>query len=407
MRILRQFYQALPTLFFVFCALVMVGIIYSPYLLSIGLLGMLGSSLLAYFPAIKSYFKYPSFWTISLLFVIVLMGFWSIEDPQYWVERLRIKLPFLLLPIAFYLQPKLTEKQFLGLLYFWIVLLFLTSIGIGGHYLLHRNEIITMMAQGHPIPTPRNHIRFSTALAMGVLSGWYLIKSKFYLKKPIEKKLLIVMTLFLFIFIHFLSVRTGILALYVALGLVILSQTFLYKKYLLGMGMLLLLSMLPVLAYRFVPSFQTKINYMIWDLNSYQKGEGGNAADAGRITSLKVGYDIFSSHPIMGIGAGNLRKVTKAKFRKDYPQYVEALTPHNQFLYILAGSGVVGGLLFAIAFLFPLFYKNNYRHPLFLGFYGILFVTFILEHSIENAIGVAFSAFFLLLLINYLNGRLI
>ncbi len=406
MNILHKFRQALPTLFSGFCVVIMVGLIFSPYLLSIGLLGVLIAALLRYFPAIKSYYKYPSFWTISLLFIITLLGFWSLDDPGFWYERLRIKLPFLLLPIAFYLKPRLSERQFHGLLYFWVWLLFVSGIGIGIHYFLHQKEIIQLMAQGHPIPTPRNHIRFSLSIAMGVLSGIYLIWKQYYAWSKVEKKVLIFITLFLFAFIHFLSVRTGIIALYAALGLIIFSQTLLHKRYVLGTAMVVTLGLLPIFAYQFIPSFKAKIDYMKWDIQMYLKGEGGNYADAGRMTSLKVGYDIFKEHPLMGIGPGNLRMATQKRYAREYPDYVEALTPHNQFLYTLAGSGLVGGCLFLVAFIFPFFYKKNYQNPLFLGLYALLFVSFLLEHSIENSVGVGFCAFFLLLMINHLNGRL-
>lgn len=401
----NKFIHSLPTLFLLFCGLVMVGMIYAPYLLSVGLLGMLGASLIRYFPALKTYFRHPEFWIISLLFVVVLLGFWSLEDLHFWQERLRVKLPFLLLPIAFFLVPRLSRRQFHGLLYFWVGLLFFTSIGIGIHYLLNQEEIITLMQQGHPIPTPRNHIRFSISLAFGVISGIYLIWKQYYAWRPFEKKIILIATIFLFGFIHFLSVRTGIVALYAALGIIIFSQTILHKKYFLGLGLVLLLGSLPLIGYQFIPSFKAKINYMKWDMQMYLKGEGGNYADAGRMTSLKVGYDIFRKHPIMGIGPGNLRMATKKIYQEEYPDYVEALTPHNQFLYTLAGSGLVGITLFSIAFLFPFFYQKNYQNPLFLGFYGILFTSFILEHSIENALGIGFCSFFLLLMVNYLNGR--
>ena len=142
---------------------------------------------------------------------------------------------------------------------------------------------------------------------------------------------------------------------------------------------------------------------MKYDYYMYNKGEGELYADSGRLVSIKVGLDIARRYPWFGVGAGNLKAEVKRVFAEDYPGFEEAHMPHNQFLFVAAGSGIIGLLIFLFAFFFPLFYKKNYRHTLFLGFYSIIFVAFMIEHSIENSIGVGFYVFFLSLLLSHLN----
>jgi len=74
------------------------------------------------------------------------------------------------------------------------------------------------------------------------------------------------------------------------------------------------------------------------------------------------------------------------------------LMPHNQFLFVLAGVGILGLSLFLLALLIPLFYRSAYRHPFFLGFYLIFLCAFMVEHTIENAVGVGSFLLFLLLI---------
>jgi O-antigen ligase len=400
-----------------FCWVVIASIIYSPFVLTVGMIGLAAIALFRVeigtgrFPiqidweAIKKVLRLhrsPDFWMISLFFFMILWDYSPNQDMDFWLTRLRIKIPFIAFPLMFYFYPKITERQFNGLFYFLLVALCITAIGIIINYFLHQAEIIELMKKGKPMPTPRNHIRLSLLTAYGIIGGIYLSWKQFFWRKPREKKLIIGMTIFLFLFIHFLSVRTGILALYAALLMLGLGYAFAKKRYLMGIGVVLVVSAMPLLAYHFVPSVKAKIAYMIWDWQQYQKGEGDIYADAGRIYSLIVGWEIVQESPIRGTKMGHLRPTVQQKFAEQFPNASEIHMPHNQFLYIAAGSGLLGLAVFLFAWLFPFFYKGNFRHPLMLGLYAISFVAFMLEHSIENSIGVAFFIFFLMLLVNHL-----
>ena len=175
------------------------------------------------------------------------------------------------------------------------------------------------------------------------------------------------------------------------------------KKYWLGLAVGLGLAALPVLAWFAIPSFQTKIRYAVYDRYMYNKGKGGLYADSGRIVSLNVGWDIFKANPVLGVGAGNLDREVKKGFAEKYPEYVEPLMPHNQFLFVMAGTGVIGLLIFLYAVFLPFFFQKNFSYPPLLCFYAIFLFTFMIEHTIENAIGVGTFVFFLVLMLSMLN----
>jgi len=255
---------------------------------------------------------------------------------------------------------------------------------------------------GKPMTVPRNHIRFSILMSVAIIGGIYLIVGQYFYKKKAEKIGIKGLTIFLFLFIHLLSVKTGIVCLYVSLGVMSLRYVYISRRYLVGGLMILGLGSLPVIAFLTIPSFQQKILYMHHDLTQYAEGRGAIYADAGRLTSLKVGWEIFAASPVFGVGVGNFRSVVNQKYDKKYPNYVEPLMPHSQFMYVLAGMGLFGFSIFLLALFFPLFYKKTYQNFFFLGFYCLMLTAFILEHTIENAVGVATFTFFLLLLLNHL-----
>ena len=107
----------------------------------------------------------PDLAVISLFFWLVLFSGLGSADMDYYLVRLRLKVPFLVFPIVFLSLPPLKSKEYLGIFYFLVVALCVTCIGIGVNYLLHFEEINELIKKGQPIPVPRNHIRFSLLLA--------------------------------------------------------------------------------------------------------------------------------------------------------------------------------------------------------------------------------------------------
>ncbi|MCB0586509.1 MAG: O-antigen ligase family protein [Phaeodactylibacter sp.] len=398
-----------------FYAVTIAALVLSPFLLSVGMISLAVLSLIRFRVGLRVFwvdidaeairrmlriFRYPPFAAVTLFFFVALIGFWQVEDFGYWLARLRIKVPFLTLPLVFLGHPRLEERHFHGLLYFLLLLLAVTAVGVGINYWINYEDIQLLLKQGQPMPTPRNHIRYSLMLALGVVSGGYLYSRGYYRRYAWERGFILGIALFLFLFIHLLSVRSGILALYAALFLLSVRYLLMSRRYGLGLGALAALIAMPLLAYQYVPSFRAKVDYMRWGLIKFREGEGAAYADTGRIVSLKVGWELYRQHPLFGVGAGNLQREVDKVFERSYPQLPEPLVPHNQFLFVLAGSGAAGLMLFLFALFHPFFYHHNYRHPFLLGFYGIVLTAFMIEHTIENSMGVGFFAFFLLLFLN-------
>lgn len=392
-------------------ALIPVGLIFAPFLLSVCMISATVVALfkldvsplhLSFRPTSKGWRALkgaPQFWVLCGLFFFVFWGVWDLQDTGYWLSRLRIKVPLLVLPLAFFFLPRPNNRILDGLLYYLCIVLTITSLGVLLNYLGHMEAINQLIKQGKPIPLPCNHVRFSLLLVFGLLSALYLYFQEYFWRKPGEQYLQLAMAGFLFVFIHILSVRTGMAVLYATLFLLTVRYILKTRRYRLGLGLLGAMLLFPFLAYQTIPSLRAKVDYMKYDLFMYRHGHTDKAlSDAGRWVSLELGWEVFREQPWIGVGVGNLKRAVYARYAEQYPDlsYEERKMPHNQFLSVFAAGGILGGVIFTLLFLYPLFYGSNYRHWLLLGLYLIIGLSFMVENTIENAMGLGFFIYYLL-----------
>ena len=109
-----------------FYAVTIAALVLSPFLLSVGMFALAVLSLIRFRVGARVFwvaidveairrmlriFQYPPFAAVALLFFIVLLSFWQVEDYGYWLGRLCIKVPFLALRLVFLGHPRLEERQ--------------------------------------------------------------------------------------------------------------------------------------------------------------------------------------------------------------------------------------------------------------------------------------------------------
>ncbi|MEZ4955331.1 MAG: O-antigen ligase family protein [Saprospiraceae bacterium] len=353
----------------------------------------------------RAFWKYKAWLAVSVPFFLVLISaLWS-GDVDYTLERLRIKLPFLILPFAFASMPALRKKEIFTILYFLLVMMSIISLYVLINFLVNFDEVMELLGKGGHLPTPSNHIRFSLTLAFAIIGGIALWAEKFHFQQTSERYIIGGMTLFLFIFIHVLSVRSGILALYLGLFVLAGYYVFIKKKYLWGMMGMIGIIGLPFIAYQAVPSFKLKVDYAVWDFKQFQQGGGGHYPDSERLISMTTGLELAKENWLFGVGAGDLKKAMKNKYENELAGNYNFRMPHNQLISIFAGTGIIGLIIFLAAFFYPLFYKKNFRQPLFLALHAVVFMSFFMENTIENNFGISMYLFFLLMGLNYLFNK--
>lgn len=396
--------------------LLVCSLMLSPFVLSLSMWGLVGSALWqainlyrAQNPgaahvlwgglvlSFRQFFRQPVLLAATLLlFVPAISYFWCVNH-TFWAIQTRVRIPFFVLPWAFANFPTLTKRHYQLVLYLLVWCMVLLCIGVGINFLMNYDAIIDGLDQGQPVPVPRNHIRFNLLLVTAVLVGGWLWQQRFVWRYAWERKALGVAVLFLFGFLHVLAVRSGLVALYIALlftvGFVIVRT----GRWKLGIAALCLMAITPYIAFKTIPSIQERIEYMAYDWQQYRQNTGGEYSDAQRWVSLEIGFLLWKEHPWIGIGVGDLPMEVQRMANDRFPNYsIDPKLPHNQLIFILTGTGLLGFLLSSLALFAPLTSRSARRFYLFAVFQVVVFVSFLVEYTLETAIGVAFYLFFTL-----------
>ncbi len=386
------------------CLLIFIGFVCSRALASIGMITLLASSILYDGTEVtfKKYFKRKELIILSVFFwMVFLSGLYS-ADKASWLNWVRIKLPYIALPLAFASLPKLHERKFIALLYGFIFTFFISVLIVLGNYFLNYSTITESFLRGNTIPMPFSHIRYTLMIVFAFFCCWFLLEEKKNLFSENEKWLQLFLLICFVLALHILSVRSSLLALYLGILFLLIRLIVVQKKYVASLISLMILILAPYFAYKFIPSLQNKIAYMSYDFNTFRKGEVKNLSDGMRIISMKAGIEIAKQNLWIGVGAGDLKTEMDKFYIGQYPQLAEAdhKLPHNQLIWVLATTGIIGLVLFLFAFSFPLFVSGNYKNWLLVVLHLILFSSFFTEATLEEQIGTGFYLTFLLVLMN-------
>lgn len=389
---------------------IMGGMVASEAMMSMGMIGLAASAV--FNNQFRSNFRYflqhkALVALTCVFFIYAVSGLWS-ENLGWWLDRLRMKLPFLLVPFAMVAIPRLDKRLYLQLLYaflLWIVLAALYSLLL---YALDYAAITYAYREGRVLPTPVQHVRFSLMAAFATAIGAYLWREHFVWRYAWERWLIAGLTVFLAAYLHVLAVRSGLMVLYVMMlyyaGLLVWKR----RRFVLAGLLVAAILGAGMLAYRYLPSFHNRINYTLYTLRMFERQEQiGELSDARRMGSLYAGLDLLRQHPLLGTGIGDIRDATDAWLQARYPSLAGLqLMPHNQFLLVGAATGILGLLAFTVCMMYPWLYRGAWRDPLFTAFHLLIFTSFLVEHTIETQLGTAFYILFVLMGLRYFDeGR--
>lgn len=401
LRVFNQQFIGITALLFL-----LVGLIASPVMMSIGVIGLAMNWVLNadFAENFRRFLRSPVFWSLTALFFLWLMsGLWS-ENLDYWANRMRMRLPFLLMPAGLVALPRFDKRIYYSLLYLFFTLITLTCLVLFAWYLIDFENITANYKVGQVLPTPVMHIRFSLmvayAVAIGlsfVLENWTLLGHKW------ERPLQIAATVFLLVFLHVLAVRSGLLAVYGVIGYFLIRDLIVGKKWKRAMLALAIVIAGTWTAYQTIPSLKHKVDYTFYNIYHIQRDSATTElSDSHRVGTIKAGLAIGSKAPILGVGVGDVRDETKAYLQENYPLIADSsFTPQSQFVWQYAAMGIVGLLLFTIVVFLPLFYRNGWQQPLLGSLLAIAIPSFIIEQTLETQLGTAIYLTFLLMAARY------
>ncbi len=333
---------------------------------------------------------------LSLIFISLVLGFVNSDNYGYIFQRMQIKVPFLILPLCAS-SLNIDRKGFQTILFVFMLFTFSLATYTFINYIINFDVINAAYLNSKVMPSPINHVRFSILLALATYSSYFLLKTNYNRFKYI-KTVLVVVGMFLFVFIHLYSVRSGIIAIYAIAFTETLSYMIKTRSFKKGMSFFLVLISCSIIIFMFSPTLKNKVTNTKSDIGIYNsKGNANYNSLSTRLISYQVAIDLFKENVFFGCGLGDLEIKNTKLFKEKFPEIETPIIPHNEFLYYLASMGVVGFLIFIFCFFFPLFYNKNYKNDFLLMVYIVLFLSFMTEPMIENQLGVAVTIIFITL----------
>lgn len=412
-RLRETYWEAFHTVslkvLFLSCVLVFTGFTSSRALTSIGMIGIVVAALFNHenFSAQRFWGRKEILLLTVLFWGVFVTGLWS-EDKNQWLNFTRIHLPYLFLPVAFALIPPLNFMQIKAIGEVYVSIMSLSSIAVLINYALHHDAINESIISGGVVPVPFSHIRYALMLVMAFcVALFFTIKqTSNQQKNSFEKYLLLASAILLFVTLHIISVRSGLLALYSCLIVVSgfwFAET---KNWRLLMAIVIALTVFVIVSFRVFPSLKNRVNYMRHDLHHLKVDDAIDASDGMRFRSWKAAIEVAKQSPFLGVGYGDLQQEMEKYYNSNYPTLNDnqKKLPHNQWLWWLVSNGWFGVILFSTVILFPLFKYLKTSFWLWHCFYAIILTSFVWEATLEEQMGTGFFIVWVLLLLQYLSN---
>ncbi len=339
-----------------------------------------------------------------LFYAVTILSFFNSENQQEALRILSLKVPLLLYPMVYLAVKELSEKQNFNLALIINYALYLPAVISVYNYLINKELFDDLILQSKPLPIEFGygilHIQFSILMACAILFGLiqlFKAYSNGQLGLPFYTLLgLIVLN---FVFIHILSARTGLLALYVGLGVFCLSlfSAWPFKR---TKWILLAIVVVPTFMVFTSSSLQNRIKNTMDDLHVVVENKDANDYSfAMRVRAWYNAADVIKQHPITGVGIGDAEKVLYNNF-----SHIDATlapenrkNPHFQFLETAVQSGLICAFLFlTIIFMSFIMTEGRFNFPL-IAFSMLLFTASCFESILESQSNVIPFVFFMAL----------
>lgn len=343
---------------------------------------------------LRRFFHTPLLWGMTILFLLPFVsGLWS-EDKEWWWRFVRIKLPLLILPFCFAGRWQLSAGQWRQLAHVFLLLLFLGCSWSLWNYLQSPKDIHEGYLRAKVMATPlqNDHVRYSLLVGIGVITSTFL-----YLQQKSGRGLMIAAGIFFILYLHILSARTGLAALYIFLVAAVACVLFVRRPPRRAFILPTLLVLLPLLAWFALPTFQNRIRYFLYDLSLVQKGQfvpGAN--DGNRVLSLRAGCHLLKNHPL-GVGAGDVVPLSRRWYTIQQPTLPEKdmLFPSSEWLMYGGTAGWPGFLLFTLVMILPFLSKGPHRF-FWWTLNAIMAFSFLFDIGLEVQFGVYAYVFIIL-----------
>ncbi len=159
-------------------------------------------------------------------------------------------------------------------------------------------------------------------------------------------------------------------------------------------GLLVSTIIFPLIAYKTIPSIQTRYNQMTWELGTFQDGTYKNYdythfTSVRRLLSWKHTWEIIQEQPILGVGLGDYDKTMSIAYQNESLKF--PVNTHNQYLYYWASGGILALGAFMLIYLYWLYQcacAEKYWTTVLSGaFFAFYFLVFLLDAPLNYQVG--------------------
>lgn len=334
--------------------------------------------------------------SMALLYLFWLLSIVYTSETDVWRHEVYRKLPLLIVPLAFAVAVPLSLRQRFSVGLLFVALGTLLALGTLGRYLLDPGEANRLIGIGHNVPAVTGvfHIHFSIMLALAFFFA--LLMRRSVLALPVVRNLLLGCSVVLFIVMHVLAYRTGLLVLYTMLffdaGLLIVLR----RRYMLGLLLLGLLGGVPLVTYLTLEPIQQRVGLTLDDLNQYQSGRDINDYSlAKRFAAWKTAVVIIGQHPVAGVAPADV----DAAMLDQYSYQSFGLHPknwvmtHNQYLEAMVGGGIVGLLLWLLVLFGPFMQPALRQNAYVVHFLLMMGIANLVDSLLQMQIGFSMFVF--------------
>lgn len=328
--------------------------------------------------------------SIGLLYLFLVVSGLYTTELGIWRHEVYRKLPFVVVPLAFAVAVPLSSRQKFGVGLLYVGLATLLSITTLREYLVDPEEANRIINMGHNIPATTGifHIHFSIMLALAFFFALLMRSSP--VAMPAARWGLLGCAIVIFIVMHVLAYRTGLLVLYTMLLFDAISLVVLQRRFLLGLFTLIVLVGFPLLTYHSLDSVKERVDTTFYDIEHYQTEQDISDFSASkRLAAWETALLVAREHPILGVGMADVDKAMLYQ----YAYYNFGMKPknwamtHNQYLEYAVGGGVVGLLLWLLVLFAPYLQPPLRRNPYVIHFLLMMSVANLVDSLLQMQIG--------------------
>lgn len=390
-------------LFFVGVTLFFAGLFFSRAMLSISPAILLFAAF--FHPEFKSncknLFKNKELYFPLILYIFGFICFPLAQNKEKWAELLFKNLPYIVLPFSLILLKDNVKKHYKYILYLCILLVtFIVSATLIRLY--NNYELYTWMIRNSKNIEATGglfHIHFGLITSLSIIFCYLIVR--YTNSSKLEKWVLSILAIYLFLGLHLLAYRTGIVSIYVAIIAEILLNIFRSKKYILGMVLISMAVILPFVAYYTIKPVQDRINNTTTDLYRYKSGQDINYYSLSqRFAAWENALVIFKRNVVFGTSAADLEDEMKKQYEvRDFGLKKEnQVLIHNQYIFYAVCYGTLGILVFLYFLLNTFISAWRNKNPILLQFIIIFSAVFVIDTILEMQTGQNMFVFFYIVL---------